>query len=43
MSDTIEKAESFSDPVIDSFNRGSRKGIMASNLFINSGLPLIHL
>ena len=37
MSDTIEKAESFSDLVIDSFNRGSRKGIVISNLFEQFG------
>ena len=37
MSDTIEKAETFSDSVIDSFNRGSRKGIVSSNLLEQFG------
>jgi type II secretory pathway predicted ATPase ExeA len=37
LSDTIEKAESFSDLIIDSFNRGSRKGIVVSNLFEQFG------
>ena len=37
MSDIIEKAEGFSDSVIDSFNRGSRKGIVGSNLFEQFG------
>jgi type II secretory pathway predicted ATPase ExeA len=37
LSDIIEKAEGFSDSVIDSFHRGSRKGIVASNLFEQFG------
>jgi type II secretory pathway predicted ATPase ExeA len=37
LSDTIEKAETFSDTVIDAFKRGSTKGIMASNLFDQFG------
>jgi hypothetical protein len=37
LSDTIERAESFSDTVIDAFKRGSTKGIMASNLFDQFG------
>jgi DNA-binding transcriptional ArsR family regulator len=37
LSDTIEKAETFSEMVIDAFKRGSTKGIMASNLFDQFG------
>ena len=37
MSDTIEKAETFSDTVIDAFKRGSTKGVLASNLFDQFG------
>ena len=37
MSDIIEKAEGFSGSVIDSFNRGSRKSIVGSNLFEQFG------
>jgi hypothetical protein len=37
LSDIIEKAETFSDTIIDAFKRGSTKGIMASNLFDQFG------
>jgi type II secretory pathway predicted ATPase ExeA len=37
LSGIIEKAEGFSASVIDSFHRGSRKGIVASNLFEQFG------
>jgi DNA-binding transcriptional ArsR family regulator len=37
LSDLIEKAENFSDSIIDSFNKGSRNGILASNLFEQFG------
>jgi DNA-binding transcriptional ArsR family regulator len=37
LSDIIEKIEDFSDSVIDFFNRGSRKGIIASNLYEQFG------
>ena len=37
MSDIIEKAETFSDTVVDAFNRGTQKGIKASNLFEQFG------
>jgi type II secretory pathway predicted ATPase ExeA len=37
LSDTIEKAEPFSETVIDAFKKGSRKGVLASNLFEQFG------
>ena len=37
LSDTIERAEPFSETVIDAFKKGSTKGVLASNLFEQFG------